>query len=126
MVEYLAYTSSNALQTSSVSLMSLRPTQDPEAELEGDLIEGDLPDDNDDLGGSDDDDDNTSSDNIGTGTDTNATEDESNTETASGGNATGNGDPMTGSPAAIPLAAALLGIWMSMPKEYKRRNRKEC
>lgn len=135
-VEYLAYTSSNALQTSSVSLMSLRPTQNPDAELEGDLIEGDLPEDNDDLGGSgaddvigdssDNDDDDTSSDDIETSTDSDATEREDSTETASDGNATGNGEPMTGAPAAIPLAAALLGIWMSMPKEYKRRNRKEC
>jgi len=137
--EYMTYTPSNALQTSSVSLMSLRPTQNPDAELEGDLIGGDLPEDNEDnLGGSgnddvigdssDDDDDsnNTSSGNIETATGADATEKEDNTETASGGNATGNGEPMTGAPAAIPLAAALLGIWMSMPKEYKRRNRKEC
>ena len=120
--------------------MSLRPatSSDAETATDSDAIEGDLPEDNDDnLGGSGDDDvigdssdnnddDDTSSGNIGTGTDTNATEQDGNTETASGGNATGNGDPMTGSPAAIPLAAALLGIWMSMPKEYKRRNRKEC
>ncbi|MBQ6857564.1 MAG: hypothetical protein IJO13_10740, partial [Lachnospiraceae bacterium] len=63
---------------------------------------------------------------IETATGADATEKEDSTETASDGNATGDGEPMTGAPAAIPLAAALLGIWMSMPKEYKRRNGKEC
>ena len=138
-IKYMVYTPSNA--TASVSLMSLRPATPSDAETvtDSDAIEGDLPDENDDnLGGSgnddvigdssDDDDDsnNTSSGNIETATGADATEKEDNTETASGGNATGNGEPMTGAPAAIPLAAALLGIWMSMPKEYKRRNGKEC
>ena len=137
----IVYTASNAIPLQSTSLMSLRPAtpSDAETATDSDAIEGDLPEDNEDnLGGSgnddvigdssddDDDSDNTSSGNTETATDADATEKEDSTETASDGNAAGNGEPMTGAPAAIPLAAALLGIWMSMPKEYKRRNGKEC
>jgi len=123
-----------------MSLLSLRPASPSDAEeaTDSDAIEGTLPEDSDgDLDGSgdddviddssdNDDDDDTSSDSIGTATDADATEDENSIDTATDADAADNGEPMTGSPAAIPLAAALLGIWMSMPKEYKRRNRKEC